>query len=49
MIVDSAFTALLGRLFDMLSVKNNLCKSYLTRIFCSLKSLPLVVNIIAVA
>jgi len=47
-LVDSACTTSLGRLFHILTillVKKNLRRSYLARFFCSLKSLPLVVRV----
>jgi len=47
-LVDSACTTSLGRLFHILTillVKKNLCRSYLVRFFCNLKSLPFIVRV----
>ena len=51
MLVDAACTTWLGRLFQVsktLLVKKNLCRSYLLRLFCNLKSFLVVANIVAI-
>ena len=51
LLVDSACTTLLGRLFHRLTtllVKKNLRRSYLVQFFCNLKSFPLVVCMVDV-